>query len=75
VFTVYDFDRFSKHDQIGQVVIPLNSVDLGRIVEEWRVLVNPVSDDRVSPAVSWNMFLKFKTVPISSTEHHKLTYR
>jgi len=46
-FTVYDFDRFSKHDQIGQVVIPLNSVDLGRVVEEWRVLVSAVNDERV----------------------------
>ena len=45
--TVYDFDRFSKHDHIGQVVIPLNSVDLGRVVEEWRVLVSPVHDEKV----------------------------
>ena len=51
-FTVYDFDRFSKHDQIGQVVIPLNSVDLGRVVDEWRVLVNPITEERVRSAVS-----------------------
>jgi len=46
--TVYDFDRFSKHDQIGQVAIPLNSVDLGQIVEEWRVLVSPITDEKVA---------------------------
>jgi hypothetical protein len=48
VFAVYDFDRFSKHDQIGQVLVPLNSVDLGRVVEEWRDLTSPESDEKVS---------------------------
>lgn len=41
VFTVYDFDRFSKHDQIGHVKVPLNSVDLGQVVQEWRDLHSP----------------------------------
>ena len=49
VFAIYDFDRFSKHDQIGQVRVPLNSVDLGRVVEEWRDLTSPESDaDKVA---------------------------
>ena len=50
VFDVFDFDRFSKHDQIGAVLVPLNSVDLGRVVEEWRDLVSPESDDKVRRA-------------------------
>lgn len=41
VLAVYDFDRFSKHDVIGEARIPMNSVDLGQIVEEWRELVSP----------------------------------
>jgi len=45
-FAVYDFDRFSKHDQIGQVLVPLNSVDLGRVVEEWRDLTSAESDEK-----------------------------
>ncbi|NP_001191553.1 synaptotagmin-1 isoform 1 [Aplysia californica] len=40
-FAVYDFDRFSKHDQIGQVQVPLNSIDLGRVVEDWKDLQSP----------------------------------
>jgi len=44
VFAVYDFDRFSKHDQIGQVQVPLNSVDLGQTLEEWRDLASPEND-------------------------------
>jgi synaptotagmin-1 len=35
VFSIYDFDRFSKHDVIGQVKIPLNFIDLGQVVDRW----------------------------------------
>lgn len=35
---IYDFDRFSKHDIIGEVKVPMNTVDLGQPVEEWRDL-------------------------------------
>nr|8FAM_A Chain A, Synaptotagmin [Octopus bimaculoides]8FAM_B Chain B, Synaptotagmin [Octopus bimaculoides] len=41
IFAIYDFDRFSKHDQIGQVQVPMNSIDLGSVVEEWRDLTSP----------------------------------
>lgn len=35
---IYDFDRFSKHDIIGEVKVPMNTVDLGQPIEEWRDL-------------------------------------
>ncbi|XP_061079353.1 synaptotagmin Va [Conger conger] len=38
VLQVFDFDRFSKHDVIGQVKIPMSSVDLARPMHEWRDL-------------------------------------
>lgn len=48
--TVYDFDRFSKHDAIGAVKIPMSSVDFSQSLQEWRDLqkaekeeVGPVS--------------------------------
>ncbi|CAF0722038.1 unnamed protein product [Didymodactylos carnosus] len=41
VFAVYDFDRFSRHDQIGELHIPLNSVDLGKVIRELRDLSPP----------------------------------
>lgn len=44
IFAVFDFDRFSKHDQIGEVRVPLNQVDLGQIVEEWRDLTSAEVD-------------------------------
>lgn len=38
VFAIFDFDRFSKHDQIGEVKLPLCTVDLAQTIEEWREL-------------------------------------
>ena len=42
---VYDFDRFSKHDQIGIIKIPLNSVDLAQTIEATRPLTSPESGE------------------------------
>ena len=54
VFAIYDFDRFSKHDQIGQVHVPLNSVDLGRVIEEWRDITSPDNEaEKVSCHVTY----------------------
>lgn len=38
VFAIFDFDRFSKHDQIGEVKVPMNTIDLAQTIEEWRDL-------------------------------------
>lgn len=38
VFAIFDFDRFSKHDQIGEVKVPLCQVDLAQTIEEWKEL-------------------------------------
>jgi len=38
IFSVYDFDRFSKHDQIGEIRLPMNQIDLAQTIEEWRDL-------------------------------------
>ncbi|BHF82273.1 Synaptotagmin-2 [Sparganum proliferum] len=44
VMLIFDFDRFSKHDQIGQIKIPLGSIDLCQTLEEWRP-IEPVETD------------------------------
>lgn len=46
VMQVYDFDRFSKHDVIGEVKIPMNTVDLGRPMQEWRDLENGEKEEQ-----------------------------
>lgn len=38
VMSVYDFDRFSKHDVIGEVKIAMNTMDLAQPIEQWRDL-------------------------------------
>lgn len=37
--------RFSKHDQIGEVKIPLNTIDLARTTEDWRALTKVETDN------------------------------
>ncbi|XP_062397572.1 synaptotagmin-2-like isoform X2 [Sardina pilchardus] len=38
VMEVFDFDRFSKHDIIGEIRIPMNTLDLAQPIEQWREL-------------------------------------
>jgi len=45
VFSIYDFDRFSKHDQIGEVKLPLCMVDLAQTIEEWGEITSLEGDD------------------------------
>ena len=44
MFAIYDFDRFSRHDQIGEVQVPLGQVDLGKVIQEWRDVSPPAGD-------------------------------
>ncbi|XP_033909476.3 synaptotagmin-2-like isoform X1 [Acipenser ruthenus] len=38
VMQVYDFNRFSKHEIIGELRIPLKTVDWNHVIEEWMEL-------------------------------------
>lgn len=55
VFAVYDFDRFSKHDQIGEVKIPLNQIDLAQTIEEWRDLTSVEGEQGVLGDVCFSL--------------------
>lgn len=51
VLALYDFDKFSKHDEIGQVIIPMSSIDLAQTHEECRELTRittPANSESVS---------------------------
>ncbi|PAV84966.1 hypothetical protein WR25_08521 [Diploscapter pachys] len=41
VLNVFDFDRFGKHDQIGQVSIPLGKIDLATTIERTDLIESP----------------------------------
>lgn len=49
MMSVYDYDRFSKHDVIGEVKIPMNTIDLGRPIEEWRDLESADQEEVLFP--------------------------
>ncbi|XP_077373937.1 synaptotagmin VIII isoform X2 [Festucalex cinctus] len=40
-FQVFDFDRFSKHQIIGELRLKLGQVDWNHVIEEWRDLQEP----------------------------------
>merc|ERR1719507_1237689 len=46
MFTIYDYDRFSKHDRIGEIKIPLSMVDLAQTVNEWKDVESNKEDDQ-----------------------------
>lgn len=60
VFAIFDFDRFSKHDQIGEVKVPLCQIDLAQTIEEWRELqsVEGEGGQVSNKKQSWRIFYK-----------------
>ncbi|CAN0169352.1 unnamed protein product [Lampetra fluviatilis] len=48
LFVVYDFNRFSKHDIIGEVRLPLASIDLQHPTEEWKLISKSDNDEMES---------------------------
>lgn len=45
IMAVYDYDRFSKHDEIGQVAVPISSIDLAQTYENWSELKRIIDSD------------------------------
>lgn len=62
VFSIYDFDRFSKHDQIGQVIMPLGKIDLGQVIEEWKD-IQPPPDDKEAEKNLGDICFSLRYVP------------
>jgi hypothetical protein len=51
-FAVYDYDRFSKHDAIGEVRLPVCQMDLAQTKEIWKELQSIVGDGKVSQKIN-----------------------
>ncbi|KAJ8257451.1 hypothetical protein GJAV_G00185740 [Gymnothorax javanicus] len=60
VMSVYDFDRFSKHDIIGEVKLQMNTIDLGQPIEEWRDLE---SAEKEEPEKLGDICISLRYVP------------
>ena len=52
---LFDFDRFSRHDLIGEARLPLIDVDLASNINEWRVLTPPHSSRSGVSKEGWLM--------------------
>ncbi|XP_049599880.1 synaptotagmin Va isoform X2 [Syngnathus scovelli] len=46
VLQVFDFDRFGKHDVIGEIKIPMNSIDLAQPIHEWKDLIGGEKEEQ-----------------------------
>ncbi|TNM97541.1 hypothetical protein fugu_015697 [Takifugu bimaculatus] len=46
VLQVFDFDRFGKHDLIGEIKIPMNTIDLGQPIHEWKDLAGGEKEEQ-----------------------------
>ncbi|XP_026203031.1 synaptotagmin Va [Anabas testudineus] len=46
VLQVFDFDRFGKHDVIGEIKIPMNTIDLGQPIHEWKDLTGGEKEEQ-----------------------------
>ncbi|XP_075888595.1 synaptotagmin Va isoform X2 [Nelusetta ayraudi] len=46
VLQVFDFDRFGKHDLIGEIKIPMNSIDLAQPIHEWKDLAGGEKEEQ-----------------------------
>jgi len=55
MFTIFDYDRFSKHDRIGEIKLPLCQVDLAQPVNEWKDVESNKEDDQYLGDICFSM--------------------
>lgn len=72
VFAIFDFDRFSKHDQIGEVKVPLCQVDLAQTIEEWRELISVEGE---GGQVMYQLLLNFSFTFLPFYQHVIIYYQ
>lgn len=77
VFAIFDFDRFSKHDQIGEVKVPLCQIDLAQTIEEWRELqsVEGEGGQVISQLIYSFLSVVFYDSPVNASKIYLLDLR
>ena len=69
VFAVYDYDRFSKHDAIGEVRLPVCQMDLAQAKEIWKELQSIVGDGKVSGYFSRSCCCRYISANLSAARN------
>lgn len=64
VFTVYDYDRFTKHDVIGQVRVEMKEVDVAQVIDKWCHL-DPTDSDAPKEVPLGDICFSLRYVPTS----------
>lgn len=66
VMKVFDFNRFSKHEIIGEIRVQLCNVDWNHIIEEWQELEAPAKFEvcfHTFPYSSWSKWWHLIILP------------
>ncbi len=58
---MFDFNRFSKHNIIGELRLELCNVDWNHVIEEWQSLAEPAKFEVLAVAVFVTVFLTPET--------------
>lgn len=58
---MFDFNRFSKHNIIGELRLQLCDVDWNHVIEEWKDLAAPAKFEVCAPATIPSLFFPFET--------------
>ncbi|MEQ2191856.1 hypothetical protein XENOCAPTIV_003483 [Xenoophorus captivus] len=61
VMKVFDFNRFTKHEIIGELRVQLCNIDWNHVIEEWQDLAKPA---KFEVSFSYCLFLKALQVPL-----------
>ncbi|KAL0968133.1 hypothetical protein UPYG_G00262800 [Umbra pygmaea] len=62
VMKVFDFNRFSKHDILGELKIKLDTIDWNHVIEEWKDLSEP---SKYEDEILGEICLSLRYVPTS----------
>lgn len=69
---MFDFDRFGKHDLIGEIKIPMNSIDLGQPIHEWKDLAGGEKEEvsAIHVSITYLTASNQHNVPIPTLTFH-----
>ncbi len=69
---MFDFDRFGKHDVIGEIKIAMNSIDLAQPIHEWKDLVGGEKEEVRLSIRLFSYFFSSAAIVCFYTKHSPL---
>lgn len=72
---MFDFNRFSKHNVIGELRLPLCNVDWNHVIEEWQDLTEPPKFEVVQTNITQRLALANKSCCFKLSKNNNLATR